>query len=75
MMYAAFSAGIYSGYAYFYFREICGNREYSSYIPSVTLLGCGCGFLIVTAFLIPSGGIFLCALILAATRIPRIVRG
>ena len=75
MMYAAFFAGIYSGYAYFYFREICGNREYSSYIPSVTFLGCGFGFLIVTAFLIPSGGIFLCALVLAATRIPRMIRG
>lgn len=75
MMCAAFSAGIYTGYAYFHFREMCGNRECSGYIPSMTLLGCGFGFLIVTSLLIPAGGLLACALILSATRVTRIIRG
>ncbi len=77
MMCAIFATGLFSGYAYFHVRELCGEREYANFLPSMLLLGGGVGFLIAAFLLLPSssGGLLLCVVLLAATRATRAVRG
>ena len=77
MMCAIFVTGLFSGYAYFHVRELCGEREYANFLPSVLLLGGGVGFLIAAFLLLPSssGGLLLCVLLLTATRATRAIRG
>ena len=71
---APFPLGGCAIYVFLRLRRLCGEGTYAAFLPSVSLLGGGIG-LLAGLILLPAFGLFSCCLLLAATRLTRILRG